>query len=174
MFDTVDDLEKHVETSTSSIYYLLLKINGVEDLNADHAASHLGKAQGIANMLRTLAALKSTQNRGMAAIPPIPQEILLKHGCSYEQILRQRGNDVAVQNCIFDLASVAKIHLEKSRNLGNKLPLAAKHVLLTAAAIDRFLTRLQAANFQLFNDRLSKRDGLLPLILYWNKVRRRF
>lgn len=174
MFDTADQLEQHVETSTSSIYYLLLKINGVADLNADHAASHLGKAQGISNMLRTLVALKSTQNLGMAAIPPIPQEILIKHGCSYEQILRQRKDDVAVQNCIFDVASVAKIHLEKSRNLSNQLSQPAKQVLLPAAAVDRFLKRLQIANFSLSNERLAKRDGLLPLIFFWNKIRRRY
>lgn len=174
MFETVEQLEQHVETSTSSIYYLLLKICGIEDLNADHAASHLGKAQGISNMIRTLIALKSNQNRGMAAIPPIPQEILFKHGCSYEQILRQRDNDVGVQNCIFDVASVANIHLEKSRKLGNKLTLAAKHVLLPAAGVERFLNRLQAANFQLNNERLTKRDGLLPLVLFSNKIRRKY
>lgn len=174
MFETVEQLEQYVETSTSSIYYVLLKIFGTDDMNADHAASHLGKAQGIANMIRTLVALRGANGRGMSALPPIPQEILLRHGCSYEQILRQRDNAVAVQDCLFDVASVAKIHLEKSRSLSDKLSRATKLVLLPAISVDRFLTRLQIANFQLTNPRLAKRDSLLPLALFWNKMLRKY
>lgn len=174
MFETVEQLEQYVENSTSSTYYILLKIFGIEDMNADHAVSHLGKAQGISNMIRTLVALRGPNSRGMSALPPIPQEILLKHGCSYEQILRQRDNEVAVQDCLFDVAGVAKIHLEKSRSLSEKLSRDTKIVLLPAISVDRFLTRLQVANFQLINPRLVKRDNLLPLALFWNKMLRKY
>lgn len=174
MFVTVEELEQYTEISTSSIYYLLLKIAGVQNLNADHAASHLGKAQGISNYLRTLGAVTARQSRGLSALPPVPQEILLKHGCSYERVLRQRPDDVGVQNCIFDVASVAKIHLEKARNLSNKVPPSAKNVFLPALAVDRFLTRLQLVNFNLYSDRLSKRDGLLAVVYYWNNFRKRY
>lgn len=51
-FRTIEDIEKYAEESVSSIYYLLLSVAGVKDVHADHAASHLGKAQGIANILR--------------------------------------------------------------------------------------------------------------------------
>lgn len=51
-FRTLDDVEKYAEDSVSSIYYLLLKVANVTNVHADHAASHLGKAQGIANILR--------------------------------------------------------------------------------------------------------------------------
>lgn len=173
MFSTVEELEQYSELSTSSIYYLLLKIVGVDDLNVDHAASHLGKAQGISNCLRALGAV--TVSRGLSALPPIPQEILLKHGCSYERILRQRPEDVGVQNCVFDVASVAKIHLEKARNLNAKVPAKAKHIFLPALAVDRFLNRLQVTNFQLYSDRLAKRDrGLLPLTYFWNYLRKMY
>lgn len=174
MFMTVEEFEQHAEISTSSIYYLLLKMAGVEDLNVDHAASHLGKAQGISNSLRALGAVTVKQTRGLSVLPPIPQEILIKHGCSYEKVLRQRPDDVAVQNCVFDVASVAKIHLEKARNLSNKVPSAGKNIFLPALAVDRFLTRLQHANFQLYSNQLAKRDGLLPLVYFWNNIRRRY
>lgn len=174
IFTTVSELEQYTEISTSSIYYLLLKIAGVEDLNADHAASHLGKAQGISNFLRTLGAITVRQSRGLSALQPIPQEILLKHGCSYERVLRQRPDDVGVQNCIYDVASVAKIHLEKARNLSNKVPSTSKQLFLPAIAVERFLTRLQLVNFHLYSDRLSKRDGLLALVYYWNNLRKRY
>ncbi|XP_031633999.1 NADH dehydrogenase (ubiquinone) complex I, assembly factor 6 homolog [Contarinia nasturtii] len=174
MFSTVEELEQHTEISTSSIYYLLLKIAGVEDLNVDHAASHLGKAQGIANSLRALGAATVRQSRGLSVLPPIPQEILLKHGCSYEKVLRQRPEDIAVQNCVFDVAGTAKVHLDKARSLSSKIPSVAKNIFLPAVAVDRFLTRLQLANFQLYSDRLAKRDGLLALVYFWNNLRRRF
>lgn len=174
MFTTVEELEQYNEISTSSIYYLLLKIAGVEDLNVDHAASHLGKAQGISNCLRTLGAVNVRHSRGLSALPPIPQEILLKHGCSYEKVLRQRPDDISVQNSVFDVASVAKIHLDKARNLKDKVPSSAKTVFLPALAIDRFLTRLQLANFQLYSNRLSKRDGMLALVYLWNSFLKRY
>lgn len=174
MFMSVQELEQYAEISTSSIYYLLVKIAGIDDLNVDHAASHLGKAQGILNCLRTLGAVTVRQSRGLNALPPIPQEILLKHGCSYEKVLRQRPDDVAAQNCVFDVASVAKIHLEKARNLNSKVPSTGRSMFLPAIAVDRFLTRLQVAHFQLYSDRLHQRDGLLALIYFWNNFRKRY
>lgn len=174
MFTSIEELEQYTEISTSSIYYLLLKIGSIQDLNVDHAASHLGKAQGIANCLRSLGAVTVRQTRGLSALPPIPQEILLKHGCSYEKILRQQPKDVGAQNCVFDVASVAKIHLDKARQLSNKVPAFGRRVFLPAIGVDRFLTRLQLANFQLYSNRLSNRDGLLALVYLWNSLRRRY
>lgn len=42
-------VENYAEYSNSSIYYLLLQAHGITDINADHAASHMGKAHGIVN-----------------------------------------------------------------------------------------------------------------------------
>lgn len=51
---TTEDLLKYSEDSVSCVYYLALEGCGVKNVHADHAASHLGKAQGIANMLRLM------------------------------------------------------------------------------------------------------------------------
>lgn len=174
MFTTIKELEQYTEISTSSIYYLLLKIAGIEDINVDHAASHLGKAQGITNCLRSLSAITVRQSRGLSALPPIPQEILLKHGCSYEKILRQQAKDVGAQNCVYDVASVAQIHLDKARQLIDKVPTVGRRIFLPAISVDRFLTRLQIANFQLYSGQLSKRDGLLAIAYFWNSLRIRY
>lgn len=174
IFTTTEELEQHVEQSTSSVYYLLLRIAGVDDLNADHAASHLGKAQGISNLLRTLSTMSKQQTQNRIAMPPIPQDILLKHNCSYERILRHQSDDANVANCVFDVASVASIHLTKARNLSGKLSENAKNVLLPAIAVERFLARLQHCHFNLYNDRLVRRDGMLPLVYFWNNLRRRY
>lgn len=171
MFATKTDLEQYVESSTSSVYYLLLKIMGVENMNADHAISHMAKAQGICNILRTLAV---AHQNGLGALPAIPQDVLMAHGCSYERILRQRVNDIAVQNCIFDVASMANIHLEKSRQLSDKIPNHVKPLFLPAVATGRFLERLRRADFKLSDPNVTKRDSLLPLIIYWKRFRKTF
>lgn len=51
-FNTIDDVEKYAHDTVSSIYFLILGIAGISNVHADHAASHLGKAQGITNILR--------------------------------------------------------------------------------------------------------------------------
>lgn len=51
-FHSLDDIEKYSEDSVSAIYFLLLGVVGVKNVHADHVSSHLGKAQGITNVLR--------------------------------------------------------------------------------------------------------------------------
>lgn len=167
MFQRTSDLEHYVEQSTSTVYYLLLKILGIENINADHAASHLGKAQGICNMLRALS-IPDFEIRAFNALPVIPQEILLKYGCSFERVLRQGVEDDNVTNCIFDVASIANDHLVKARNLSNEIPAQAKTILLPAIAVDRFLVRLRRRCFYMADGHFLERDGLLPLHYYWN------
>lgn len=171
MFATKTDLEEYVDASNASVYHLLLKIVGVQNMDVDHAISHMAKAQGICNLLRALAVVRA---RGLGALPPIPQAVLSAHGCSYEQILRQRPDDIAAQDCIFDVASLASVHLEKARKLNDKVPDEAKALFLPGVAIGRFLDRLQRVDFRLTDPSLRRRDAMLPFLLYWSRFRGAF
>lgn len=173
MFQTTKELEQYVEESNSSLYYLILKINQIDNMHADHAISHLGKAQGICNLLRALP-LYPISERAAKAIPIVSQEILLQHGVSYENILRQRTTDPFVRNCIFDVASLANTHLTKARNLAKNLEPAHKLYLLPAIAIGRYLERLRRCDFDLSHSSLTHRDALLPLAYYWNYFRKTY
>lgn len=51
-FVSLEEMEKYVEKSVSSVLYLVLEGCGVQNINADHAASHLGKAQGLVQQIR--------------------------------------------------------------------------------------------------------------------------
>lgn len=51
---TVLALETYAEMTHSSLLYLSLEAVGVRDVHADHAASHIGKAAGLANVIRGL------------------------------------------------------------------------------------------------------------------------
>ncbi|MED6283486.1 NADH dehydrogenase (ubiquinone) complex I, assembly factor 6 [Characodon lateralis] len=51
-YRNIQELEKYSENAQSSLLYLLLECLGVKNVHADHAASHIGKAQGIVTCLR--------------------------------------------------------------------------------------------------------------------------
>ncbi|RUS16155.1 Squalene/phytoene synthase-domain-containing protein [Endogone sp. FLAS-F59071] len=51
---TIKDVETYAENTASALLYLQLESLGVRDVSVDHAASHLGKAIGIATLLRAL------------------------------------------------------------------------------------------------------------------------
>lgn len=106
-FLTTKELEQYAEETVSSIYYLLLKLYKIQNLDVDHAVSHLGKSQGIVNMLRSIIYLQRTRSIG------VPQEILIKYGVSQERIFRNKADDKGVKDCIFDIAGIANTHLLK-------------------------------------------------------------
>lgn len=173
MFPTTKELEQYVEDSNSSLYYLILKIGGIANVNADHAASHLGKAQGICNILRAFP-LYPLNERSARAIPIVTQQILLQHGVSYERLVRQHNDDKIVHECIFDVASLANTHLTKARALAKSLESSYKQYMLPAVAIGRYLERLRRCDFNLSHSKLSQRDGFLPIALYWNYFRKTY
>lgn len=80
---------------------------GVKDMNADHAASHLGKAQGLVNLIRSIPH-HASQRQCMA-----PEDLLLKHNVPQEVLMSSRTLSAGVRSVIFDIASAGKIHLDK-------------------------------------------------------------
>ncbi|CAB4042737.1 NADH dehydrogenase (ubiquinone) complex I, assembly factor 6, partial, partial [Paramuricea clavata] len=78
----------------------------VKDTNADHCASHLGKAIGIGTLLR------STLHHAKSRRILWPTDVLLQHGLSQEDVLRGRNVAVA-KEVTYQLASVAHVHLDK-------------------------------------------------------------
>jgi len=71
-FVTLAQMESYCENTFGSLLYLQLESVGVKSLEADHAASHLAKAMGIATMLRAFP-FHMHQNRMV-----IPAEITAK------------------------------------------------------------------------------------------------
>ncbi|XP_052559265.1 NADH dehydrogenase (ubiquinone) complex I, assembly factor 6 isoform X3 [Tympanuchus pallidicinctus] len=51
-YRNIQELEAYAENTQSALLYLILEMLGVKDIHADHAASHIGKAQGIVTCLR--------------------------------------------------------------------------------------------------------------------------
>lgn len=165
-FIAVKQLENYAEETVSCVNYLLLEANDCRNVDADHAASHLGKALGITNILRSIY----TQHTRTQFLP-IPQEILMKHGVSQERFYRNHDGDKGVEEVVFEVATLAHQHLEKSKKLMPKVPKDARLVFLSSVACKRFLERLRFANFNLVDKSLGVRDSMLPLALYWTKFK---
>uniref|UniRef100_A0A2M4BVQ0 Putative phytoene/squalene synthetase n=1 Tax=Anopheles marajoara TaxID=58244 RepID=A0A2M4BVQ0_9DIPT len=167
-FTTVQQLEEYAEQSVSSVLYLLLEVHGTRSVHCDHAASHLGKAQGIVNLLRAIP--HQTQRN----VVPVPQELLISHGVNQERLVRNAKDDKAVEEVTFQLASVAHRHLQKAKSLLQdtaKVPRRVQPIFYPAITTERFLDRLRQANFHLSSASVIRTDALLPLVLYWHYLR---
>lgn len=167
-FLTTKQMEDYSEQTVSSLYYLLLEVYGIKDMNVDHAISHLGKAQGLTNLLRAIP------YRGRSEALNIPQEVLMKHGVSQERVIRDKVGDKGVEECVFEIATVAHQHLDKSRSLSDKVPSKVKQLFLASYAIERYLERLRQVNFRLTDQKVLQRDQMLPAVFLWNKLRNRY
>ncbi|XP_054282350.1 NADH dehydrogenase (ubiquinone) complex I, assembly factor 6-like [Macrosteles quadrilineatus] len=166
-FPNLEAMEKYAELSVSSIYYMLLQASGIQNVHADHAASHLGKAQGLANLVRSLPHHCTRRD------VPLPQDVLARHRVSHETVLRGH-RDQPVRDVIFEVASRAKQHLDKARSLKDKVPEGTFILLLPAASTSWFLDQLQKFDFDVFHPKLQRRHHLLPWTLYLNKFLKRY
>ncbi|KAK7796269.1 hypothetical protein U0070_027635, partial [Myodes glareolus] len=92
----IDEREKNLDDKA---------YRSVKDLHADHAASHIGKAQGIVTCLR------ATPYHGSRRKVFLPMDVCVQHGVSQEDFLR-RNHDKNVRDVIYDIASQAHLHLK--------------------------------------------------------------
>ncbi|XP_047515475.1 NADH dehydrogenase (ubiquinone) complex I, assembly factor 6 homolog [Pieris napi] len=160
-FRTIEDIEKHSENSVSSIYYLLLSVAGITNVHVDHAASHLGKSQGLANILRSIHV---SNHHKMVTLP---MDILMKYKISQESILRGIDNE-AMRNVVFEVASRANSHLQKARAI--EIPKIANQIFLPAIGVEIYLTKLQKNHFNIYDTSLQKRNSTLPFSLYFKRL----
>ncbi|XP_027512770.1 NADH dehydrogenase (ubiquinone) complex I, assembly factor 6 isoform X4 [Corapipo altera] len=104
-YRNIQELETYAENTQSALLYLTLEMLGVRDIHADHAASHIGKAQGIVTCLRATP-YHSTRQKVF-----LPMDICMLHGVSQEDFIRGK-QEKNVRDVIYDIASQAHIHLE--------------------------------------------------------------
>ncbi|XP_035723510.1 NADH dehydrogenase (ubiquinone) complex I, assembly factor 6-like [Vespa mandarinia] len=164
-FPNIQAVENYAESTVSSIYYLLLEAHGTKNIKADHTASHLGKAQGIVTLLRSIP--YHAQKRVIV----LPEDILMKHNISSESVLRNVKN-TALNDVIFEVASCAKQHIEEAISL-NTLQ-ESKSIFLPIICIENYLEELRKTDFDIFHPRLERRNGFLPLQLLWRKITDKF
>ncbi|XP_051576429.1 NADH dehydrogenase (ubiquinone) complex I, assembly factor 6-like isoform X2 [Myxocyprinus asiaticus] len=122
-YRNLQELEAYGENTQSSLLYLLLETLGVKNVHADHAASHIGKAQGI------LTCLRATPYNSSRRKVYLPMDICMLHGASQEDFIRG-SRDQNVRDVVYDIASQAHVHLQHARSFSKNVPHAAMPVLL--------------------------------------------
>jgi NADH dehydrogenase [ubiquinone] 1 alpha subcomplex assembly factor 6 len=132
------------------VLHLQLAAAGVKDSSADHAASHLGKAIGIATVLKG-SLHHSSQRRTY-----LPLDLCAQHRLSQEDVYRAEASD-AVRDVALQVACAARDHLRAARAMRDKVPAAGRRVLLQSVATEEYLTQLEAKNFNIFDPSLMSR-----------------
>ncbi|XP_039594883.1 NADH dehydrogenase (ubiquinone) complex I, assembly factor 6 isoform X1 [Polypterus senegalus] len=166
-YRNIQELETYADNTQSSLLYLLLETQGVKDIHADHAASHIGKAQGIVTCLRAVPYHSSKRK------VYLPMDICMLHGISQEDIMRG-SQEKPVKDVIYDIACQAHVHLQHARSFSEKLPPAAVPAFLQTVSVEDYLCRIRRADFNVFHPSLQKRNPLLPLHLYISSWRRKY
>lgn len=166
-YRNIQELESYAENTQSSLLYLTLEILGVKDIHADHAASHIGKAQGI------LTCLRATPYHSHRRRPLLPMDICALHGASQEDFVRKK-RDKHVRDVIYDIASQAHLHLEHARSFHQKVPTPAFPAFLQTVALEDYLKKIQKVDFDIFHPFLQQKSTLLPLFLYVRSWRKRY
>ena len=127
---TVESTTAHAESTASSFLYLLLSLLNLPSATLSHAASHLGVAQSITTLLR---AFPFHASKGMVVIPA---EVTAKHGVNQQEVLTKRESSKALEDAVFEFATIANDNLITARNMfretGGKVPPEAMPVFVAA------------------------------------------
>ncbi|XP_044861280.1 NADH dehydrogenase (ubiquinone) complex I, assembly factor 6 isoform X5 [Mauremys mutica] len=164
-YRSIQELETYADNTHSALLYLTLEMLGVRDIHADHAASHIGKAQGIVTCLR------ATPYHSKRRKVFLPMDICMLHGVSQEDFIRA-NQERNVRDVIYDIASQAHVHLEHARSFSKNVPVKAFPAFLYTVALEDYLYKIQKVDFNIFHPSLHKKSTLLPLYLYirsWKK-----
>ncbi len=166
---TMAELEEYAEYTASSLLYLTLESLGVRHPTADHAASHAGKAVGIATLLR------GTRFHASQQAVYVPLELQRAFKVNVNDILRGPSSPEAAQalaDVFYEVAAQAHVHLEHARLLLSAAPSshacgdadAPQHrepapsgtvtALLPAVRAGMYLEALQQGGFDALNDQL--------------------
>eukprot|EP01100_Stratorugosa_tubuloviscum_P015214 TRINITY_DN8596_c0_g1_i1.p1 TRINITY_DN8596_c0_g1~~TRINITY_DN8596_c0_g1_i1.p1 ORF type:complete len:309 (+),score=100.39 TRINITY_DN8596_c0_g1_i1:85-1011(+) len=149
-------LEKYGEDTASCLLYLTLEICGFKNLDYDHAASHLGKAIGICTVIRATPFHLSQRQCYL------PMSLTIKNGFAVEDLFKNEIGD-NFSNLIFELACVAKNHLNLSKQMSANSPKLVKKAFLPSIVCEDFLQQLEQVNFDCFNPKLNNRDFYILL-----------
>ncbi|KAG2483804.1 hypothetical protein HYH03_017327 [Edaphochlamys debaryana] len=141
-------LEQYAEGTASQLMYLQLAAAGIKSSDADHAASHLGRAAGICALLRGTAA-HAARRRSY-----LPVELCAEARVSQEDIYSGEVSE-GLRDVVHKVASLAKGHLDEARRLAPRLPPGAAALMLPSLGVERFLAALEAANFNPFDPALA-------------------
>ncbi|KAF2489727.1 hypothetical protein BU16DRAFT_566828 [Lophium mytilinum] len=129
-------LESYAENTYSTLLYLTLSSLPLASVTADHLASHIGKATGIAAVLRGLPLVAfppppafGTSNSSAGSLGGssrqgsvlLPLDVMAEAGVKEEDILRQGSSAEGLRDAVFAVATRANDHLITAREMLSNL-----------------------------------------------------
>ena len=135
-YPTLSSLETYAENTYSTLLYLTLSTFRLSSVTADHLASHIGKAAGIAAVLRGLPLIAfppppPTHHASNSAAGPLssapqgavllPLDIMAEHGVIEEQVFREGASAPGLKDAVFAVATRANDHLITAREMLDNL-----------------------------------------------------
>ena len=134
-YPTLESLEKYAENTYSTLLYLTLQALPMGSVTADHVASHIGKAVGIAAVLRglpmvafpappnhhsnsspTLGGTLDAQRRRQGSVT-LPLDVMARTGVRDEDVLRKGAEAEGLRDAVFEVATRASDHLITARQM---------------------------------------------------------
>lgn len=131
-FPNLAALETYAENTYSTLLYLTLSALPLASLAADHLASHIGKATGIAAVLRGLPliafpppppthhtsnAMGGPLSSGPQGAVLLPLDIMAQCGVREEQVLREGPAAEGLRDAVFAVATRANDNLITAREM---------------------------------------------------------
>ena len=128
-YTSLGELETYAENTYSTLMYLTLASLPLHSLSLDHLASHIGKATGIAAVLRglpliafppppnhhsnnaTLGANVGANSGGRHGAVLLPLDIMAETGVKEEEVIRQGAAANGLKDAVFRVATRANDHL---------------------------------------------------------------
>lgn len=125
-------LESYAENTYSTLSYLTLQALPMASVTADHIASHIGKATGIAAILRGLPllafppppnnhsnqdAFSGSGGSSRQGVVMLPLDIMAEHGVREEEVLRSGADAQGLKDAVFAVATRANDHLITAREM---------------------------------------------------------
>ncbi|KAJ2377870.1 hypothetical protein IW150_001135 [Coemansia sp. RSA 2607] len=166
-FATVADVERYGERAYACLLHPHLEALGVRDMHADNAARAIGVATAIAATARSLPLLLAHRRCDL------PADLVARHAVDLDDLYAAPRPTPQLQAAVYDLATRAYTRLCGAAEVyAPAAPPAAFPALLTAVPVKHWLERLEAANFDVFDRRLQRRELSLMWHL-WRASRRR-
>lgn len=137
---------------------------------AEHAAAHLGKAAGLVGVLR------GTYAAGAQRRVYLPADLCELRGVSAEDVLMGRDSD-GLRDVTQEVAAAAQQHLETARRLAGDVAPGVRPLFAPAVAAAMYLRALEAAQFNLFDQRMLRGAVAqleLQLRLKWALLRNKY
>jgi NADH dehydrogenase [ubiquinone] 1 alpha subcomplex assembly factor 6 len=136
-YTNIAALESYAENTYSTLMYLTLSALPMASITADHVASHIGKAVGIAAVLRGLpfvafptppaqspsggAANSLIGGGAKQGAVMLPLDVMAQAGVKEEEVLRRGAEAEGLRDAVFTVATRASDHLITVQQMLNNL-----------------------------------------------------